>query len=526
FSDLEFSVGFVNPDDNKVELISNDQGQLYTPSFVRITTLENGDSEVIVGQEAYSKPVEERHVLAEEATRKREIVSEATWNTSMPMPDHCFRFHADVAYGVGYPGYRKVGWVPERMSFIFGSAGDEFGDNSADFLWSEEGTEPETQGDVATAPEDVVSEIQEAAATETEGDAATMTEGGEAATEDLRQSAATTDDVNERNRAADVSNHLNRFKRYQETGRLLMRKAKEMAEARLSTNITHVVVATPQFSVVNHFPQPNSTASAACLAGLKPIILSRSEASVYAYESLINLAEKASARPQIVTVYYLNDMYEGISIYRIHRPEPDRLFQLKPIVDYHFYQTVRRRMSYALTKHLYTKYLQGRFITADKSRWSGTPRPPGPHVLESKNWALSTIYIETGRVERESFAWDASSGDDEVLVPVSEYDSVLFTRREWWDFERTYLKLHFSRLIERAYEKGNVNQGDRPLQIDHFLVMDESQYRRTTSAIMKEVLNGANELSDPNIEPKLQIAIGAARVAGHLTQNPPVKICT
>ncbi|KAF9136992.1 hypothetical protein BG015_002917 [Linnemannia schmuckeri] len=525
FGDLEFSVGFVNPDDNKVELISNDQGQLYTPSFVRITTLENGDNEVIVGQEAYSKPVEERHMLAEEAARKRESESKATWNISMPMPDHLFRFHADVAYGVGYPEYRKVGWVPERMSYFFGSAGDEFGDNSADFLWSEEETTPEIQEDVATAPEDVVSEIQGAAATETEGDAATVTEGGEAATENLRQSAATADKVNERNQAAEVSNHLNRFKQFQETGRLLMRKAKGMAEARLSTNITHVVVAAPRFSV-NQFPQPNSTARAAYLAGLKPIILSRSEASVYAYESLINLAEKASARPQIVAVYYLNDLYEGISIYRTHRPEPDRLFQLKPIVEYHFYQTVRRRMSYALTKHLYTKYLLGRFITADKSRWNGTPRPPGPHMPESKKWALSTIYIETGSVERESFAWDASSGDEEVLVSVSEYDSVLFTRQEWWDFERAFLKLHFSRLIERAYEKGNVNQGDRPSQIDHFLVMDESQYRRTTSAIMKEVLNDANELSDPNVEPKLQVAIGAARVAGHLTQNPPIKICT
>lgn len=450
-------------------------------------------------------------MLAEEATRKREIESEATWNFSMPMPDHMFRFHADVAYGVAFPGYRKVGWVPEKTSYFFGSAGDEFGDNSADFLWSEEETAPETQGD---------------AATETEGDAATVAEGGEAAMEDLRQSAATADDVNERNRATEVSNQLKRFKQYQETGKLLMRKAKEMAEARLSTNIAHVVVATPQFSALFNFPQPNLTASAAYLAGLEPVILRRSEASVYAYESLINLAEKASARPQIVAVYYLNDIYEGISIYRTHRPEPDRLFHLKPIVDYHFYQTIRRRMSYALTKHLYTKYLMGRFITADKSRWYGTPHPPGPHVPESKHDALSTIYFETERVERESFAWDASSGDEEVLVPVSEYDSVLFSRQEWWDFERSFLKLHFSRLIERAYEKGNVNQVDRPLQIDHFLVMDESQYRRTTSGIMKEVLNDANELSDPNVDPKLQVAIGAARVAGHLTRTPPINICT
>lgn len=521
FGDLEFAVGFVNPDDNKVELISNDQGQLYTPSFVRITTLENGDSEVIIGQEAYSKPVEERHMLAEEAARKREIESEASWNFSMPMPDHMFRFHADVAYGVGCPGYRKVGWVPESMSYHFGSAGDEFGDNSLDFLWSEEDAEPETQGDAATAPKDAVFEIQEATATGTEGDTAIVAEGGETMMEDLHQSAATTDDAYERNRAADVSNHLNRFKKYQETGRLLMKKAKEMAEARLSTNITHVVVAGPQFSAGSHFPQPNSTARAAYLAGLKALTLSRSQASVFAYESLINLAEKASARPQIVAVYYLNDMYEGISIYRTHRPEPDRPFRLNTIVDYHFYQTIRRRMSFALTKHLYAIYLQGRFITADKSRWSGTPRPPGPDVDESKKWAQSTIYMETGSIERESFAWDASSGDKEVLVPVSEYDSVLITRQEWWDFEREYLKLHFNRLIERAYEKGDVNQEDRPLQIDHFLVMDESQYRQTTSAIMKEVLNGANELSDPNVDPKLQVAIGVARVAGHMTQNPP-----
>ncbi|KAF9899843.1 hypothetical protein EC991_008243 [Linnemannia zychae] len=522
FSDLEFSVGFVNPDDNKVELITNDQGQLYTPSFVRVTALENGDSEVIVGQEAYSKPVEERHMLVEEAAMKREIESQATWNTSMPMPDSWFRFRADVAYGVGYPSSREVGWVPVRQSFFFGSAGDEFGDNSADFLWTKEETTSETQGDVATTPEDVVSKIQEAAATETEGGAATVAAGGEAAME----GAATTDDVNERIREAEMSNHLNRFKRYQETGRLLMKKAKEMAEARLATNITHVVVASPQFSVFYNFPQPNSTASVAHLAGLKSVILSRSEASVYAYESLINLAEKASARPQIVAVYYLNDMYEGISIYRTNRPAPDRHFQLKPIVEYHFYQTVRRRMSYALTKHLYNMYLLGRFITVDKSRWSDSPRPPGPHVFKPKNLVLSSIYQDTARVERESFSWDASSGDEEVLVSVSEYDSVLLTRQEWWDFERAFLKLHFSRLIERAYEKGNVNQEDRPLQVDHFLVMDESQYRRTTSAIMKEVLNDANELLDPNVDPKLQVAIGAARVAGHLTHNPPIDICT
>ncbi|KAG0285740.1 hypothetical protein BGZ96_010054 [Linnemannia gamsii] len=488
FGDLEFSVGFVNPDDNKVELIPNDQGQLYTPSFVRITTLENGESEVIVGQEAYTKPVEERHLLAEVAASKREKIEvEALWNASMPMPDHMFRFHADVAYGVGFPGYREVGWVGKNMAYHFGSAGDEFGDNSADFLWNEEGIEPETQGDAAASPEVVVSEIQKGAATETEGDAATVPERKEAVAEDVRQSTATTDDVYERHRAADLSNCLNRIKRYQETGRLLMRKATEMAGARLSTKITHVVVAAPQFSVQNYLPQPNSTARAAYLAGLKPVTMSRSQASVHAYEPLINLAEKSSARPQIVAV---------------------------------------RRMSYALTKHLYAIYLQGRFIIADKSLWTGTPRPPGPHVPECKSEAKSTIYIETGRIERESFAWDASSGDEEVLLPVSEYESVLFTRREWWNFEREYLKLHFSRLIELAYEKGNVDQEDRTLQVDHFLVMDESQYRHTTSAVMKEVLNGASELSDPNVDPKLQVAIGVARVAGHMTQNPRAKICT
>ncbi|KAG0271948.1 hypothetical protein BGZ96_005558 [Linnemannia gamsii] len=132
----------------------------------------------------------------------------------------------------------------------------------------------------------------------------------------------------------------------------------------------------------------------------------------------------------------------------------------------------------------------------------------------------------TGRIERESFAWDASSGDKEVLVPVSEYESVLFTYREWWDFEREYLKLHFRRLIEMAYEKGNVNQEDRPLQVDHFLVMDESQFRQSSSTVMKEVLNGSNELSDPYVDPRLQVAIGVAHVAGHTTQAPPVKICT
>ncbi|KAF9132151.1 hypothetical protein BGW39_000727 [Mortierella sp. 14UC] len=316
------------------------------------------------------------------------------------------------------------------------------------------------------------------------------------------------------------------YERRQKVAGLLMERAKEMAEARLEAKVKYAVVTTPSFTTTNRYPQPESTIDAATRGGLDAVrVLDQSEAAVLAYEPVLAEAERAAkGRPQTVVMYYLNDETEGISVFETYRARGEEEFlRLKSKAKYHFFQAVDDRMRRVLGKHLYEKYKRGLYFTADKPIWEDPLNPDKQlptHPLDEMQ-ALSNLsaFVGRGWVEK----WAADSGDKEEKYYLSDWDYVLFSRREWWDFEKAFLKKHFLRMLERAYERSGVAVEERKGEgeVDFFLVVDESRFRNSTSAIMKEALGGdgkVRELVDAVVEPKFAIAHGAARLAEHLSK--------
>ncbi|KAF9095699.1 hypothetical protein BGX29_008898 [Mortierella sp. GBA35] len=318
------------------------------------------------------------------------------------------------------------------------------------------------------------------------------------------------------------------FERRQTIATLLMGRAKEMAETRLSEKVKHAVITTASFMAKTH-PQPETNVDAAIRAGLQPVrILDQSEAAVLAYEPLISQAELAEhGRPQTIVMYYLNTLTEGISVFESYRVKSEQFLRLKTVAKYHFYQSIPRRLHRALAERLFDKYSQGQYFTSDEPTRDYMEIPEATTHPLDKNDALSYLNAEINHHgNRQARYWERSSGDTQERFYVSNYDYVLFSRREWWDFERAFLKTHFTRMLDRAYVKSDVKAEQRPAKIDHFLIVDESQYRKTSTSIMQEVLGGgAKELSDPAIEPKLAVAHGVARLAEYLTKNYSRESC-
>ncbi|KAF9083416.1 hypothetical protein BGX29_003168 [Mortierella sp. GBA35] len=106
FDEDKFSVGVVNSED-QVEIIPNEDGQNYTPSFVRVTDLPDGTRELLLGREAITRPLDARGQKAVELMRaeaqKRHTGGGRVMNFSLTVPDYMFRYRPDVAYGIGHP---------------------------------------------------------------------------------------------------------------------------------------------------------------------------------------------------------------------------------------------------------------------------------------------------------------------------------------------------------------------------------------------------------------------------------------
>ncbi|KAK3841917.1 MAG: hypothetical protein J3R72DRAFT_475115 [Linnemannia gamsii] len=304
---------------------------------------------------------------------------------------------------------------------------------------------------------------------------------------------------------------------------ILLEKVKEMAETKLDATVKYAVITTPSFtSADKRYPQPETTIDAINRTGLIPVrVLDKSEAAVLAYEPMIAQAERAAnGRPQTIVVYNLNKELEGISVFETYHANSKEFLQLKMVAKYHFFQAIEYRIGRLLGMHLYEKYTKGLYFIADRPRWGNPNHPaePSVHPLD-KERVLRSLSIMT---QRPGWAesWAPDSGDVEEKIYISEWDYVLFSHREWWDFEMAFLKKHFSRMLDRAYERSQVKAEDQPAAVDFFLMVDQSRFRNSTSAIMKETLGGkAEELVDPDVESKFAATYGAARLAEYLTKQ-------
>ncbi|KAF9083326.1 hypothetical protein BGX23_011571 [Mortierella sp. AD031] len=493
FGDEEFSVGLMDLE-GQLELIPNEHGRNHTASFVRVTEFPDGTREVLIGPDAVTRPMDERSVELKrlrgaEVKRWYEKYGHER-NSSVPVPDHMFQFEPNMAYGLGQHESIEAGSLfgtgrrMPRQPYLF---------TDNDFIIIGEEWEE-------TTPR--------------------RSFGNHNMTSQCERTPAEMDWFNERKKKV--------FERRQTVATLLMGRAKEMAETRLSEKVKHAVITTASFMAKTH-PQPETNVDAAIRAGLQPVrILDQSEAAVLAYEPLISQAELAEhGRPQTIVMYYLNTLTEGISVFESYRVKSEQFLRLKTVAKYHFYQSIPRRLHRALAERLFDKYSQGQYFTSDEPTRDYMEIPEATTHPLDKNDALSYLNAEINHHgNRQARYWERSSGDTQERFYVSNYDYVLFSRREWWDFERAFLKTHFTRMLDRAYVKSDVKAEQRPAKIDHFLIVDESQYRKTSTSIMQEVLGGgAKELSDPAIEPKFAVAHGVARLAEYLTKNYSRESC-
>ncbi|KAG0271129.1 hypothetical protein BGZ95_001109 [Linnemannia exigua] len=494
FSEEEFSVGHINPDTQQLELIPNKYNEITTPSYVRIVKFLDGTQEITVGKDAIDRPFSEREMAAVRDRRsKRDQWYKdnplSTFNSSIPDLEFMDGFQPYNAYGLGWPPSFTIYFGFEEgmgggFAFGIGSVGDE---------WEDELPKP----------------------------IKTSYHGDYNATAQCVRTAEQLDRMEKAKRKA--------YELRQTVAKILLDRAKDMAETRLDAKVKYVVITIPSFtSADKRYPQPETTIDAVSRTGLISVkILDQSEAAVLAYAPMISQVERtANGRPQTVVMYYLNEGMEGISVFETYRAEPEEFLQLKMVAKYHFFQTVEDRMTRLLELHLYEKYTKGLYFNADKPFWEDPeyPAEPSVHPLD-KSSVLGYLAVTTQR-SRWVRSWAPDSGDVEERFYISEWDYVLFSHREWWDFEKAFLKKHFSRMLNRAYEKSHIKPEDQPEMVDFFLVVDQSRFRNSSSAIMKEALGGkAEELVDPSVESKFAATHGAARLAEYLTKHSSREPC-
>ncbi|KAF9901257.1 hypothetical protein EC991_006385 [Linnemannia zychae] len=431
--DEEFSVGFVNLT-NQVELIPNKDGDIYTPSYVRIIEFPDDNSrEIIFGKDAITRPLNEREEKLKDTMRKELMKywkESSPRNYTLPVPDILNRFEPDQAYGVG-----------ERDNI-----------NVHDFYW--------------------------------------------------------------------------RF------SRSIFYSARDKWE-----NVSPVP--NQPIHPISYPPTPRELLTGGIVrGGLFPLrVLEQSEAAVLAYEPQIAKVERMSGgRPQTVVFYYLSLYGEGISVFETSRdPAEEDFLHLKTVAKYHPYQSVRERMEKAMEQQCYEKYIGGSYVTMDTPR-KGCDNCEWILRLESsdpKKLAMRFLEDDIQKISQQSRTWPLDDPEDDakeehLFVSMTEY--VVVTHKEWLDFERVWLKRHFGAMLDRAYGESGVEVKARPQRIDHFLIVDESGFRKKSSDILREVLGGSaelNELTDPAIEHKFGIVVshGVARVADYHTKRSSHHSC-
>ncbi|KAG0037483.1 hypothetical protein BGZ82_002438 [Podila clonocystis] len=501
FNKEEFSIGFVNST-NQVEMIPNKDGDIYTPCYVRIIDFpDDGTREILFGKEALTRTLNEREeklTSAMNEARKKYWDENLFRNLSLPIPDIHLQFEPDRAYGLGK--FNSINLQRSYRKFPHSS-----------FFYAEEGIVMVGDEWENVSPRPRLS-------------------GGGGSWNATGQCPGPTEVELEYRRKRQEAEHEQKLT----VAGLLMKRAKEMAEERLKEKVKFAVVTMPPPTDKPHCirfqdTRPAPPAEAAVRGGLYPLrVLDQSEAAVLAYEPQIAKAERAmGGRPQTVVFYYLKLTNRD--------PAAEDFLRLKTVAKYHFYPSVHRRMKVAMARHFYKMYTEGFYFTTD------TPREDcdeckwflDRHASDPKEQAMGFLQYDIEQVTSQSRTWPLDDSENDAkeewfFVSMTEY--VMLTRKEWRDFERAWLKTHFSAMLDRAYEKSRVEVEARPPRINHFLIVDESRFRNRTSLIMREVLGGGaelNELVDPAIERKLGhvISYGAARVADYLTKHSSRHSC-
>ncbi|KAF8947264.1 hypothetical protein BGZ47_009758 [Haplosporangium gracile] len=522
FGDDEFSVGYINPTTNEHELFPNDEGESSTASFVRIVDHLDGTQDVIIGKDAVLRPLDAREKAAADSRRLKQeqyYIDHPNTNFSLPVPEHWHEFRADTAYGMGWPGTVKIKYGANDMELL-GMMDIEYGSSDLNWrlrsrmpslLWNDEGERiwiGDEWGNIS-------------------GMSLSSWRGGNQTGQCVR-SPEEMDWKDERMRKG--------YEQLQVVTSLLLRRAKELAARRLQReNVKFAVVMIPSLTTNKRKRSlPESAADAAVRAGLEPVrVLDDSEAAVFAYEPMIAQAETLAGRPQSIVMYYLNRNTEGITVFQtFHDESEDKnegFLQLKTVAKYHFYQSVKKRMRHAQFKWMFERYTAGEYHTDEETGWPDLSGPaddmvPPTHPIDF-NSALRWIY----RIVRPQWArkWGPETGDVQEKIYLSAFDYVLISHQEWWDFEREFLKTHYRNMLGRAYEKSGVKVEERPKKLDLLLVVDQSQFRNMSSAIMTEALgDGVKELYNPAFLPKHAASYGAARLAEYLTKQSSSSSCT
>ncbi|KAF9902902.1 hypothetical protein EC991_004374 [Linnemannia zychae] len=517
FGEEKFSVGYINPITQHLDLFPNNYNETTTPSYVRIVNHLDGSQETTVGKDALYRPFDE-HEKAAIAAKEEKILQ---WNKghrrvnfTLPVPEHNYEFRPDEAYGLGLPesivlgesdmrGFfgrsSRVSWSMQSTRSLRSSSKEWYYDTEMSGLGGWYGIE-------SSFNEEWDDGIPKRASSSFDNFDMPM-----------GQCIRTAEEMDWR-----AEERRMRYERRQKVAGILMEKARKMSEAELEAKVKYAVVTMPSFTIAKRYQQPESTIDAATRAGLEVVrVLDQAEAAVFAYEPVLAEAERAAkGQPQTVVMYYLNDDTEGLSVFETFRVEGEEEFlQLKLKAKYHFFQSVDGRMKQLLGRHLYSKYQQGLYFTTNKPRTKDSLNPDKqPLPLED----YTALHRLSQFVERYGWEiWPADSGDVEEKFYLSDWEYVLLSHREWWEFERAFLKKHFLGMLERAYERSGVAVEERKKkgEVDFFLVVDESRFQNSTSAIMKEALGGkVRELVDAVVDPKTAITHGAARVAEYLTK--------
>ncbi|KAG9063076.1 hypothetical protein KI688_004676 [Linnemannia hyalina] len=501
-----FSVGYINPATNEHELFPDNEGETWIASLVRITDHPDGTQDVLVGKDAVLRPLgaHENAVGGSIRLQQEQYFTQIrTTNYSNPVPKHIYDFQPDVAYGLG---------LPEAMPIVF------LGQHLGRWLNS------------AVPRSTCVDGKYKLVGDEWKGIAGMPSIGPYAYNSNAGECELHAKSDAERDWKDQVAR--NGYERRQKIQSFLMGRAKELAETRLlKGNVKFAVVVIPSLSTnPSKSPQPESTIDAAARAGLETVrVLDNSEAAVLAYESVISREEAIAGRPQRIVVYYLNNLTEGITVFEASRAQSSEdkdeggFLGLKEVAKYHFYQSVKTRMLYAMAKKIFEKYTAGEYHTNENSsNATGVHAEQLPHP-DASEWAMNMIYIAVRWAEM----WSPETGDVQEQYWVSAHNYVLFSHQEWWDFEKEFLKTHYRNMLERAYEKSGVKEEERRVKLDLFLVVDQSQFKNISSGAMMEALGGGvRELYDPAIAPEHADSYGAARLAEYLTKRSSHSSCT
>ncbi|KAG0294074.1 hypothetical protein BGZ96_001829 [Linnemannia gamsii] len=524
FGEDEFSVGYINPATNTYELFPNKEGETSTATFVRVVDHLDGTQDIIIGKEAMLRPLDAREKASAEMKRIKAdqyYADHPQTNYSLPVPDHYYEFRADATYGLGLYGapsyYHEEEDEKDRAARLKSRV--------PLFHYTDEGR--------IMRIEDEWGDISGMQSMRTD-----MSFSGD----EMGKCVRTPEEIDWL-----AENERKKYEQRLVIVSLMMGWAKELAETRLQgeENVKFAVVTIPSLTTNrDHYPQSDFIVEAVTRAGLQAVrVVDESEAAILAYQPQIAQAEALTGRPQTIVMYYLNDIAEGITVFEASSRGGESVeseskggegfLRLKKVAKYHFYQSVEMRLHHALGKHMYDRYTQGHYHTDEKSQWdhlrslSVFEKQP-THPLEfrtAQGWLVLTGSLRRQQQARSN--WGSETGDVQERFYISALDYVLFSHQEWWDFEKEFLKTHYGNMLGRAYERSGVKVEERAERVDMFLMVDRSQFRNMSSAIMKEALGAeVRELFDPEVQPRLAASYGAARLAEYLTNQASQSSCT